>query len=517
MNAGKASLTDAEVKKLMLENPELGARQFCVRYKVGDHRWSRLRQEIAEELAEKREKQDPDSPLPQYKNKYIYNKYYTYNDLTDTYVTFLKSSPKPLVVDGETHRAMQRAYSNWDGEPASINEICRTFSFPRTWFIEYKERHGWTHDKEPFTQEELLNREVPDMVEEALEQRRNILYQQYEQRKWLEVKDDAEKWRAFQKGTLLPFNTAIEQWRPSKPFVSKTVKSGDKYHFIVTASDWHIGLKAIEEDLTAGHEWNVEVGTRAVHSYLQKISDDVARLKVNWGTCYLFDLGDIPQGLRGYTEAETPIAVDVVKRQQYDAVFSLLTYFIEGLHAIFGDVEEIGVAGNHEGFDWYPIARALQERYRGNAGIRVSANTKMVVHRRIGKTLFILTHGKNPFGFKFKYAVRDGEKRNSQLQAEIIRVLREIGDSQPQDIKGILDIYVVMGEYHFYRQVEHGTYTDMQFGTLIFGDSYSDGSRLMHRPSQGCMLLSEEQGVRGILKYYFDDVFSPVVVEEVEK
>jgi len=116
-------LTDAEIKQLILDNPLMGERAFCKKFQIGEHRWAKLRKDVEPELAAKRMEIDPEQPDLKQKNQWIYDEYYTYNSDSDTYVTFLRSAPKPVVVPGEVHRAMQRAYSNWDGNPATINEI----------------------------------------------------------------------------------------------------------------------------------------------------------------------------------------------------------------------------------------------------------------------------------------------------------------------------------------------------------------------------------------------------------
>jgi hypothetical protein len=41
---------------------------------------------------------------------------------------------------------MLKAYSNWDGHESTINEICRTYEFPRSWFIEYKTTQHAFHE-----------------------------------------------------------------------------------------------------------------------------------------------------------------------------------------------------------------------------------------------------------------------------------------------------------------------------------------------------------------------------------
>ena len=87
---------------------------------------------------------------------YVTDKAYYYNSETDVYVTFLRSAGgKPVTISGDTHRAMKEAYSSMVGDGATINEMTRAFQFPRAWFDEYRRLHGWTHDMDPFPDEEV--------------------------------------------------------------------------------------------------------------------------------------------------------------------------------------------------------------------------------------------------------------------------------------------------------------------------------------------------------------------------
>ena len=53
-----------------------------------------------------------------------------------------------------------------------INEICRTFGIRRDWFMEMKSILGWTHDSEPFTDEEVQSRPQEDMVKDVLQMKK---------------------------------------------------------------------------------------------------------------------------------------------------------------------------------------------------------------------------------------------------------------------------------------------------------------------------------------------------------
>jgi hypothetical protein len=197
--------------------------------------------------------------------------------------------------------------------------------------------------------------------------------------------------------------------------------------------------------------------------------------------------------------------MDVTRKQQYDAVFSLQTFFIEGLYQVFGNLEEVGVAGNHDGaFGWYVVSRALQERYAHKPNIIISAHTKQLVYKRVGNVLFILTHGADPNGYGAKYPVGDGKGREAAIQKDILYITQELQKSDPRALDGIIQTIFIQGDRHSYHHMEKGTYEDMQFGSPSLGDDYADSLRLNSRPSQSCLLLSHKYGVKAPLRYYFD-------------
>lgn len=86
--------------------------------------------------------------------RYIDQDGYTFDEASDVYATAMRDGAV-YRLPGEVHRAMKRAYSAWDGDPATLNAVCRHFGMRRKHFVEYKTRHGWTHDSSPFTNEEL--------------------------------------------------------------------------------------------------------------------------------------------------------------------------------------------------------------------------------------------------------------------------------------------------------------------------------------------------------------------------
>ncbi len=188
--------------------------------------------------------------------QWVHDSRYYYAQDSDTYVTFLSKSKQPLVVPGESHRKMKQRYSNWDGSPKSVNQICREFSIPRSWFVEYKSIHGWTHDSEPFSNEEIVTRERDDLVNDALQQRRRAVTQKYEIERWKEVQKQADKWLRFEVEVLERLVCTIKANAPqyTVPRI-RLPRSEAKFAVVTCATDFHWGMYSWGEE--TGEEYDL--------------------------------------------------------------------------------------------------------------------------------------------------------------------------------------------------------------------------------------------------------------------
>ena len=102
--------------------------------------------------------------------KYKHNTDYYYDGTKDLYIVYIKN--KAYNFTGTIIRDMKARYSSLTGSAESINEICRNFEIPRNIFIALKSILGWTHDSEPFTDEEMFLRDEQEMVADALQKRK---------------------------------------------------------------------------------------------------------------------------------------------------------------------------------------------------------------------------------------------------------------------------------------------------------------------------------------------------------
>ena len=123
---------------------------------------------------------------------------YWYNKDQDRYITVIRGVGEPIVTSGAEHRAICEAYSNMVGKSSTLNEIARDFGMPRAWLIQYLHIHGITHDKEPFSAEELIERTTDDLVEDLYNMKRRAVFTAMNEKSWKETKKRAALWDNFE-------------------------------------------------------------------------------------------------------------------------------------------------------------------------------------------------------------------------------------------------------------------------------------------------------------------------------
>lgn len=179
-----------------------------------------------------------------------------YDSKADVYHTIIRiqGKTKTVSVPGDTHRAMRQAYSSWDGN-STINTVSKKFGVSRNWFTAYKNAHGWTHDIDPFTDEEIESNDVEELSQRALQRKRYQLEKRvtakWEQEQSRLERRDAEKWRAFEEFGLKPILEAVETYAKAPKTVPKLTieRSPARRHAVVMSlQDLHYGKYAWEDE-----------------------------------------------------------------------------------------------------------------------------------------------------------------------------------------------------------------------------------------------------------------------------
>lgn len=324
-------------------------------------------------------------------DQFLLDDAYIYNEKDDTYVTFLPDVPKPLVLPGSVHREIVRAYSNFDGNPATINEIARTVKLPRPWVVKYLRVHGITHDREPFTPEEIMSRTDDELVADALQLRRATVYKKLERAKWDEIRKDAMKWRQFEDHTLRAIKTALMDRPIPKATPFKMDKAHTPYAAVVGLTDFHWGKYS---DPGENYEaYNRSIARERLFTATQDAMERVAlfgrpeRLIVPIGSDFLHIDNDLGQTTRGTVQDMDGTPAEILV-----SACLLMEEWIHSLRQI-APVELVLMSGNHDRLTGLAILLYLDALFRNATNVNARRDRTPRTYRVYGKNLIGFVHG----------------------------------------------------------------------------------------------------------------------------
>jgi len=315
-----------------------------------------------------------------------------YSGDTDTYITFIPNAPKPIVLSGDTHRAICRAYSNFDGSPATVNEISRTFKIPRPWVMTYLRAHGITHDLDPFTPEEIMSRSDDELAEDALAIRRMSIYKRLEKDKWAAIRDEAKKWRNVEHHILGPLLEALRGSKPAQPRKLLLNKAADPFCAVIGLTDLHFGKYG--EPGTSGNTYNREECRRRLFESTDKVMSQVVRygrpdrLIVPLGSDFLHV--DTAQGTTSSLRIKPD--ADGVPSELLVEGCELMAEWLQTLRTV-APLELVLMSGNHDRLTGVAVMLYLQALFSEADDVEVRRDRAARVYTRYGKNLIGFAHG----------------------------------------------------------------------------------------------------------------------------
>lgn len=340
----------------------------------------------------------PEPPKTQYEGVevsdagLVFKGNYVYNENTDTYIVFLDRAGKRLSFSGSQMKNMKTAYSNWDGDAHTINEMCRTFGIRRDWFVELKGLMGWTHDSEPFTEEEILDRPEEDMVADVLQAKKQSLFRATEKAKWRETARNADKWVNFEQNVLIPLQNHIMEHAPAYRAPMLNLKASKlKFAAVMTPFDLHYGK----------HGWMDETGAsysrKEARELLMHHSNEQARYFASFGKPEKIIVAsasdyfhiDNPQG---ETTNGTPQDTDGTRAQILIEGCELARDHAE-MMAQIAPLEWIGVPGNHDQDSALTVMLYLQAWFRNTKRVQVDVSPAMQRCTSYGNSALAFFHG----------------------------------------------------------------------------------------------------------------------------
>lgn len=255
----KSSLRESKYKRLWdrygeesgMESHEF--KEFCL--------WARR------ELNAKRSRDKVKTPVV-IESNYAHEAGYYYDETKDLYIVHLQSKKMPMSIPGDMWRSMKLAYSNWDGAPASVNELSRKFSLARNTVTELFRTMGATHDSSPWSDEELNRADERDLVEDLLRAKEERVLVKAERKEYRRITKDAESFRRLDlMASRIAGRFAESAGDYSVPKM-KLAAAKEEYALVISPTDFHWGKR--------GDKYNRKVAKERLFTISQQLLTRVA-------------------------------------------------------------------------------------------------------------------------------------------------------------------------------------------------------------------------------------------------
>lgn len=418
---------------------------------------------------------------------------YSYNKNTDKYIVDLSCRLDPLVISGARHRAIHRDYSSWYGD-LTANEICLKYSLTPEIFSEYRRIFNLTKDREPLTDEEIIEKSTDESVETLIEQQRYEIYSKFQKEDWKQTQHDAEKWRRMQHNSLDTVRFILEEWELPKAKLIPSPKSTKVGRTIVVgANDWHIGEKYSAKSGFHGEDFNTDIATKLISDYSDSIASAAADRKYKIDNCLCILNGDILNSAwDGMTVKGTKLHNDRINETMFKAAFDSTVLFITKLAYLFPRVCVVFVPGNHDGPMLNILGIAVESYFSNNPQIEINISEKWADVRRIGNVAILSTHGGSA---RYKASLPTSSlKLKSYLQ--------DMWAAKSDELTGCKSRIVISGHFHRFWQQDMGNFEFYCLGGLPLGDSFADAFNLASTPRQNCLILDENRVVETLHIYF---------------
>lgn len=259
------------------------------------------------------------------------------------------------------------------------------------------------HEREEFTQEELLNKAQNTMLYKSVkrfELGEAKMWERESARLTLELKKEKDNQKFIQ--------SVIDNVEPRQLNNQPGKLEETEGNLIIWLSDWHIGA-GVEDPTNPNYGYSR-------HEYVDDLDYVVPRgdyflramyvinklPKKSYNNIIVMVLGDMMDGWNGQTNRGTELITVFSNQDQINEYQRTLTAFIDNLltsftynNIILGTVK----GGNHDGHQSGAITKALFEKYEilNNDCVKTwISQGDMFGHFAIGNHLYVVTHGTDP-------------------------------------------------------------------------------------------------------------------------
>ena len=321
---------------------------------------------------------------------------YHYDAGKDLYLVTIRIKGKARIVQvpGDTHRAMRQAYSDWDGDRQTLNGVAKHFGVSRSWLQAYKTAMGWTHDSDPFSDEEVTANDPEELAQRAIQRRRHVLEKRYDRLLDAQDRRDAEKYRKIEQLVIEPLVSDLASKLPilQPPTFVLPKPTAHPFAAVISPADLHYGKAGAEAEVDDAYDRasareRLEAATRSLIEHLQcygRPDEVVVGMANDW-----FHIDNVHQG----TTKGTPQDVDGCTWQVISEGVDLAIWFVEAMRQVGERVRVVAVPANHDEFSGLFLLKLLEVRYAGCEDVEVIRSIRQRIYLNYGITTMGFTHG----------------------------------------------------------------------------------------------------------------------------
>lgn len=323
----------------------------------------------------------PKPPAEKLEHQYTHDTPYWHDPKRDVYVVWLPHLPKPIALPTQTWSGIKAAYSGWDGQPASVEEIARKFGLTRRTVTALMRVMGHTHTGSPWTREQVMASDDRTLVEDLVLAREERVLREAEQARWNAVKQKAEAFELLQRGCL----GALNDWlvtpssiRPRSITIPEASESNTLA--VLGLTDLHFG--------ELGHDASGALDSALGQLFRRwEIRGAPSRIILPIGSDGMhFDTAEYTTSAGTRMEVSGPARETVVK------YMDLIADLIAALTGI-APVHCVPMAGNHDRLMSYATFAAMRLAFRGDDRVSFSESLSEVQVLTHGKAFIALHHG----------------------------------------------------------------------------------------------------------------------------
>jgi hypothetical protein len=412
-----------------------------------------------------------------------------FDDRTNNYMVHCPSKGGMIAIGKDKLESMYEAYSNFDGQPCSINEICKSFGYPRKVFQEIKKSMGWTHDSIPVTRHQLANSSEAEILEDLEQKQLLAIDQKLKKKKWQDLEKDAWNYRMIKENQLKPLEEFLKDWQPpafniTYENIPAQTTTGEKRSILIGLSDLHFG-KLCHGDLFSHKEWKLSDLQDALEKYCRELVQRIQRARINLDEIVIASFGDILDSLSGKTDKGTTLDTEVIGREQFLPALNTICYFIAYIRGAFpkAKLSVRSVNGNHDSVGDGVLFGAVEHYFFGkDLDIDFHFTEQRWDPFLINKNLIVMEHGYSP-RYKLAKVPNDGPSREKYISNILLDRVDLTSKSTSR--------FFLMGDQHHVEMKEYNHFEFIMFPALGVGGEYEDHHGWKSKRRQKVLVFSE--------------------------